>query len=147
MSVCVNVRTNKDIEPNDFLMYLVNKGEQIIVTCDEFPSVKFGNHHKAIRGIEVNQEDNGYEVRVCSFSSVADYELFPNVILNPDKSPMVTTRQLQKAIPSFDWSGGHSGRMLSPEEALAIETIWADFINNNAKNIDGVNMNAININH
>lgn len=46
----------------------------------EYPSVKFGNHKNAIRGIEVNKEDNGLEVRVFSFSSTADYQLFAKTV-------------------------------------------------------------------
>lgn len=59
---------------------MADKGEQIVVTSNEYPSVKFGNHQKAIRGIEVNKEDNGLEVRICSFSSTADYQLFAKTI-------------------------------------------------------------------
>ena len=80
MSVCVTIRTNKSLQPDDFLKYLVGKGEKIVVTSYEFPSVKFGTYHEALRGIEVNQEENGYEVRVCSFSSTADYQLFARTI-------------------------------------------------------------------
>ena len=80
MSVCVTIRTPKTLQPDDFLKYLVGKGEQIVITSKEFPSVKFGTHLQAIRGIEVNQEDNGYEVRVCSFSSTADYQLFAKTV-------------------------------------------------------------------
>lgn len=59
---------------------MADKGEQIVVTSNEYPSVKFGNHQEAIRGIEVNKEDNGLEVRICSFSSTADYQLFAKTI-------------------------------------------------------------------
>ena len=47
-------------------------------------------------------------------------------------------------IPSFDWSGGHSGRLLNEDAAKAIEVLWADYLSNHTDNIDGVNMNAIN---
>lgn len=80
MSVCVTIRTKKVVQPNVYLKSLADKGEQIVVTSNEYPSVKFGNHQKAIRGIEVNKEDNGLEVRVCSFSSTADYQLFAKTV-------------------------------------------------------------------
>ena len=38
-------------------------------------------------------------------------DMTPNVVLDPERAPMVTKEELQKAIPSFDWTGGHSGRM------------------------------------
>ena len=81
MSVCVTIRTKKSLQPDEFLKYLADEGEKIVVTSKEFPSVKFGTHLQAIRGIEVNEEENGYEVRVCSFSSTADYQLFAKTIL------------------------------------------------------------------
>ena len=80
MSVCVTIRTKKKLQPDVYLKCLADKGEQIVVTSNEYPSVKFGNHKKAIRGIEVNKEDNGLEVRVCSFSSTADYQLFAKTV-------------------------------------------------------------------
>ena len=80
MSVCVTVKTKKSVKPDDFLNKLAESGEQIMVTSSEFPCVKFGNVQTALRGIEVNQEEEGLEVRVCSFASVADYKLFAKTI-------------------------------------------------------------------
>lgn len=80
MSVCVTIRTEKKLRPNVYLKHLAENGEHIVVTSDEYPSVKFGTHQKAIRGIEVNKEDYGLEVRVCSFSSTADYQLFAKTV-------------------------------------------------------------------
>ena len=64
-------------------------------------------------------------------------DILPNVILDPDHAPMITTEELQKAIPSFDWTGGHSGRLLSQEDAQKLETIWAGFLKKNEDRIDG----------
>ena len=80
MSVSVTIRTKKYLQPDDILNELVHKGEHIIVTSKEFPSMKFGTAQKAIRGIEVNLKDNGYEVQVCTFSSEEDYQLFGRTI-------------------------------------------------------------------
>lgn len=80
MSVCVNVRTEKELVAEDILNQLISQGEKIVVTSDEFPCVKFGIYLKSIRGIEINKEDNGYEVRICSFTSIADYQLFVKTI-------------------------------------------------------------------
>jgi hypothetical protein len=80
MSTFVTIRTNNSPKPDEILNYLASRGEQIVVTSIEFPSVKFGTHLKALRGIEVNQEQNGLEVRVCSFASTADYQLFAKTI-------------------------------------------------------------------
>lgn len=80
MSTCVTVRTKKKLEPTEIFKYLAGQGESIVCTCPEFPSVKFGTPEKAIRGVEVNLEDNGYEVRVCSFAAMEDYQLFAKTI-------------------------------------------------------------------
>lgn len=81
MSVCITVRTKKAMAPDDIFKSLVDNGEQIVVTSNEFPCLKFGNHETALRGIEVNQEEDGLEVRVCAFASVADYQLFAKTIV------------------------------------------------------------------
>lgn len=80
MSVCVTIRTEQILQPDAYIKHLAEQGEQIVVTSDEYPSVKFGNLRTAIRGIEVNKEENGLEVRVCSFSSMADYQLFAKTV-------------------------------------------------------------------
>lgn len=59
---------------------LVERGESIIVTSPDYPYVKFGNLNTALRGIELNEENNGIEVRVCSFGSADDYRLFAKAI-------------------------------------------------------------------
>lgn len=80
MSICVTVRTKKKIEPEEIFKTLADRGEQIIVTSADFPVLHFGTHMKAIRGIELNEVEDGYEVRVCAFSSKEDYQLFRNTI-------------------------------------------------------------------
>ena len=59
MSVCVTIRTKKTLQPDDVLKYLADKGEKIVVTSMDFPSVKFGTLHEAIRGIEWQQRLQG----------------------------------------------------------------------------------------
>lgn len=59
MSISVKIRTNKHPEPKEVFEALMNKGERIIITSPEYPSVKFGNLNTALRGIEVNEEENG----------------------------------------------------------------------------------------
>lgn len=70
-------------------------------------------------------------------------DMIPNVILNPETAPMVTTKELQEAIPSFDWSGGHSGRLLTEEEARKIEVLWQQFMEKHKDQTDGFKMNAV----
>ena len=80
MSVCVTIRTNNRPDPKDVLKAMAETGEQIVVTSQDYPCAKFGIHNKALRGVELNEDDNGVEVRVCSFASAEDYRLFAKTI-------------------------------------------------------------------
>lgn len=80
MSICVEVRTRKRIQPKDIFNAFVDKGAKIVITSEEFPCLKFGEIQKAVRGIEINEEDYGYEVRICIGSNESDYNLFAQAI-------------------------------------------------------------------
>lgn len=76
MSVSVKIRTDKEITPDNIFDKLLSYGGRIIITSKDFPYVKFGCFYESVRGIEVNKEDDGLEVRVCIFASEEDYHLF-----------------------------------------------------------------------
>lgn len=80
MSVCVYIRTEKELEPVEIFDAFVSKGESIVITSDEWPCLKLGTLKKALRGIEINKADCGYEVRLCSFGSIEDGKLFLSAI-------------------------------------------------------------------
>lgn len=80
MSVCVTIRCDVDFTPKDVFKHLADSGDKILVTSDEFPCVKFGVMGESLRGIELNKQENGIEVRVCAYATLADYELFAKVI-------------------------------------------------------------------
>ena len=80
MSVCVNFRTKKQFEPKMLFDELVKRGKKIMVTSAEFPCLKLGTHLEALRGVEINKEENGYEIRVCSFANRADLQLYGAVV-------------------------------------------------------------------
>ena len=80
MSVCVNFRTARQLEPTVIFDELVKRGKKIMVTSAEFPCLKLGTHQEALRGIEINQEENGYEIRVCSFANRSDLQLYGDVV-------------------------------------------------------------------
>lgn len=79
MSVCVNVITGKKLEAKDIFMSLANSGERIVVISD-FPCIHFGTNFESLRGVEINEQDNGYEVRICSFANEADLLLYGKTI-------------------------------------------------------------------
>ena len=51
-----------------------------------------------------------------------------DVAINPQFFPILPTTDLQSAIPDFDWTGGHSGRILPTREASLLEEIWDYFL-------------------
>lgn len=57
--------------------------------------------------------------------------LEPDVMIHPEYLPILTTIELASAIPSFDWNGGHSGRLLDEENAKTLEDLWEKFIKKN----------------
>ena len=57
--------------------------------------------------------------------------LEPDVMIHPEYLPILTTNELASAIPSFDWNGGHSGRLLDEENAKTLEDLWEKFIKKN----------------
>lgn len=69
-------------------------------------------------------------------------DMLPNVILDPDKAPMVTTDELTEAIPSFNWRGGHSGQILNQFDAAKLEMMWRDFLDKNEESVDGYTFNV-----
>lgn len=55
-------------------------------------------------------------------------DLEPDVMIDSESLPILTTAALDKAIPEFDWFGGHSGRLLDPKLAEKLERLWSDFL-------------------
>lgn len=60
-------------------------------------------------------------------------DLQVDTIIDSEILPILTTEVLQKQIPSFDWTGGHSGRLLAEKKAEKLEKIWTDFIEQNKR--------------
>ena len=54
---------------------------------------------------------------------------------DPDGEPFITTEELQKAIPDFDWEKGHSGELLTEEQAYALDKLWYEKV---GKNLDSL---------
>lgn len=55
-------------------------------------------------------------------------DMKPNFIVNPEAQAIITTEQLQDAIPDFEWRKGHSGQLLNSEQAKKLEELFADYI-------------------
>lgn len=76
MSLCAVFKSDLQLEPKNFFDALQPYQLPLYVTSAEFPSVHFGIAGEALRGIEINREEEGYVVRVCYYASDADYRLF-----------------------------------------------------------------------
>ena len=55
-------------------------------------------------------------------------ELEIESIFHPECEPIITTGRLQEEIPDFDWTGGHSGRVLTDEQAEKLEVLFMEFV-------------------
>lgn len=50
-------------------------------------------------------------------------------MIHPDKSPLLlTTDELSKAIPGFNWEEGHSGVILDDTTAMRLDEVWNDYV-------------------
>lgn len=58
-------------------------------------------------------------------------DLMADTVIDPDLLPILSIEVLSKKIPSFDWSGGHSGRVLPAKEAKKLERLWKKFLEQN----------------
>ena len=65
----------------------------------------------------------------------------PDVLINPDALPILTCQELEKYIPDFEWTKGHSGLVLNEEQTSCLDALWREFIQRNrlsfAKILDG----------
>lgn len=55
-----------------------------------------------------------------------DFE--PDVLINPDALPLLTCETLNQAIPSFEWDRGHSGLVLTDEQADKLHELWKQYL-------------------
>lgn len=53
-------------------------------------------------------------------------------MIHPEYRPILTTDELMSAIPGFDWTGGHSGRLLDADKAEKLEKMWKKFTEDHA---------------
>lgn len=70
-------------------------------------------------------------------------DMLPNSIVNPETMPIITTAQLQEAIPDFEWSKGHSGTLLTDAQARKLEEIFAKYLHTVEDKVDGENLNIV----
>ncbi|MBR5719389.1 MAG: hypothetical protein IKX38_00080 [Bacteroidales bacterium] len=67
-------------------------------------------------------------------------DMQPNIIINPETMPIISTAQLQEAIPDFEWGRGHSGTLLTVDQAQKLEKLFAEYLPTVVDKEDGVNL-------
>ena len=55
--------------------------------------------------------------------------MIPECMVHPDKNSIVTTQSLNEALPGVNWNEGHSGVLLSDEQANKFEELWHNYMN------------------
>ncbi|MDE6300807.1 MAG: hypothetical protein K2M19_03745 [Muribaculaceae bacterium] len=53
-------------------------------------------------------------------------------MINPDAYPLLNSAELTKAIPDFDWYGGHSGIVLTEKQGDKLERLWHEYMQSQA---------------
>ena len=96
---------------------------------DRFFMLKVGNGNTGIvmSGIIVSlpykDEDWSGKVR-----DVRYVRMIPDCMVHPDKSKMVTIQMLEETLPGVNWNEGHSGVLLSDEQACKFDNLWQSFM-------------------
>ena len=56
-------------------------------------------------------------------------DLRPTMMVHPQNPKgIISTQELEKAMPLFQWNGGHSGRLLDSDSACILDGLWEDYI-------------------
>ena len=97
-----------------FFMVRCGKGQTGICMSGRFRSEPYRGEDWSGKGREVYYMD-----------------LRADTVIDPDLLPILSTEVLAKKIPSFDWSGGHSGRLLPVKDARKLERLWEKFLEKN----------------
>lgn len=53
-------------------------------------------------------------------------------MIHPERCPIITSEKLAAEIPDFNWTGGHSGEILSEEQADKLNMLWNDYLEENS---------------
>lgn len=55
-------------------------------------------------------------------------DMNPDYYVNTDKVEYLSTEQLLRELPGFDWTGGYAGRVLPEQLARKLETLWDEYV-------------------
>lgn len=55
-------------------------------------------------------------------------DLYHDIMISPATFSILSSEQLEDAMPDFDWHKGHSGAVLSPEQAAVFGKLWQAYL-------------------
>lgn len=130
---------NFDNEPFDWSVYEWEKAHK----GDRFYLIRVGDGKTGVvmSGIFTSEPyiAGDWNEKRCS-KQIHYMDMKPNFIVNPETTPIITTAQLQDAIPDFNWSKGHSGTLLTKTQAQKLERLFKDYLLNVMDKSDDKNM-------
>lgn len=112
---------------------------------DKFYLVRVGNHGNTGVVMSGNFSSDPYEGEDWSGRKRPTFyqDMEPEVMIDSEKCPILTTAELMCAIPDFDWSGGHSGRVLTEEQAKRLDELWNSWIAEHKNIFDGIDAKTV----
>lgn len=51
-------------------------------------------------------------------------DMILDIVIDPKSDKVLPSSRLEKYLPSIEWTKGHSGLIIEPEDALSLEKIW-----------------------
>lgn len=97
---------------------------------DRFFMLKVGNGNTGIvmSGIIVSlpYKDEDWSGRGRDVRYV---RMIPDCMVHPDKTQIISTQSLDEELPGVNWNEGHSGVLLSNEQASKFDELWHNYLN------------------
>ena len=98
-----------------FFMVKVGPGTNGIVMSGEFTSDPYQDEGWSGKGRQV----------FCMDMEIKE-------MIHPGICPLLTSEELAREIPDFVWTGGHSGQLLTEEQAVKLQELWDKYLDENA---------------
>lgn len=97
-----------------FFMARIGDGNTGIFAAGRFTSEPYKNDDRAGKEREVYYMHMEFEA-----------------VFHPERSEIISTEELECELPHLDWRKGHSGQLLTKEDAVRLELMWRDFVGRN----------------
>lgn len=65
-----------------------------------------------------------------------------DTMVDTENAPYISTEELMERLPGFDWTGGHSGRLLDADLAEQLEVLWLEYLYKNYNIFDEKKANS-----